>query len=128
MATYLDLRVDRFRLALRADCVLGVLVDVTPPTVLLRGQSLPLCDLAVLFTGTTRARAPFAVCFEAGDKIASIGVDRVEHMVVSEGSPLQPMPPFGLLRPNIFAGVLRGQGGLLLALEPFHLGQLTAPN
>ena len=45
-ATFLDLAVGPYRLALRADCVVGVLTDLdATKAVEFRGASLPLTDL-----------------------------------------------------------------------------------
>ena len=48
------------------------------------------------------------------------------RVVGLEGQHL-PVPGFGLSRPALFAGALRSNEGLLLALEPSDLAELTAP-
>jgi chemotaxis signal transduction protein len=128
-ATYLDLAVGPYRLALPADCVLAVTTEMRPGEPLsYRGEVLPYCDLVALFTGRTTAQGPsVAVCFESGDRRAAVGVDRVAHLRVPAGEPLLAVPRFALRRPELFTGILRDANGLLLALSAAELAELTTP-
>lgn len=122
---FLELVVDRYRFALRADCVLGV-VNEAPlaGTLSFREQELPLADLRRVFAGRDATALPFAVALEAGGDRAAVGVDAVGHVRRDELDILH-LPPFGIVCPALFAGALRDAGNLLLVLEPAELVRLA---
>lgn len=110
-----------FRLALRTDCVFGVLTDVpVSDQVEFRGVQLPLLDLHTHLGKAKRDRVPFAVCFEAKGELAVIGVDTVDHIRVNAYD-LKTLPSFGLNCPGIFEGGILDEEGLLMMIraEPF---------
>ena len=124
--TYLDLTVGRYSLALLARTVLMVQQDVAlGPTFELRGLEVPLADLAAVFGGPTRREAPFVVAFEADDRTAAVGVDRVSHLRHRERPLVRRLPGFGLTRPELIEGALGDGGRLLLVLSPAALMALT---
>lgn len=128
-ATYLDLAVGRFRLALRADSVLGVLQDLaTDAPVRFRGTAFPLVDLAASMSGERRDRVPFAVVLETDAGRIAAGVDAVGHLNPGHTPTLRAIPRFGLQQPELFDGVLTDERGLLLILKPASIARLTAVN
>jgi hypothetical protein len=53
-----------------------------------------------------------------------VGVERVTHQRVAL-SDVMPVPAFGLQHPDLFAGVVRSNQGLLMVLDPAHLAGLA---
>jgi hypothetical protein len=128
-ATFLDLAVGRFRLALRADCVLGVLNDVSiDEPVHFRGATFRLVDLGALMVGEHRDRVPFAVAVETDAGRIAAGVDAVGHLNPGQAPKVRALPSFGLQTPELFDGVLTDERGLLLILRPSSIVRLTAVN
>lgn len=124
--TYLDLKVGRFRLALGADHVLGILGDVAAgDSVTLRGDRLPLLDLHSLFTREHRDPIPFVVAFECEAGRVAVGVDRVDHLRLESSTILVALPRFGLRMPKLFSEALRDDKGILLVLDPVSLAKLS---
>ncbi len=116
--TYLELRVGRFRLAVRTTAVLGVMQSrPLLDKVSFRGEPLPLVDLQTLFGGEPRAVLPFAVAVESGERRLVLGVDGVDHLRAGELGRLVALPRFGLTRPDLFEGVRRQGQGLLLVVD-----------
>lgn len=127
--TYLDLGVGVFRLALRADCVVGVQRDIEPTqNVEFRGQKYAFADLRALFANGGEEPAPYGVAFEVDGSVAMIGVESVDHWRPGESASLRPLPGFGLGNLQLFEGALRDDRGLLLVLRPAFLAQLTTAN
>ena len=118
---YLELTVGRFRCALRADCVLGVVTGQgVDRTIQFRDSKLPFLDLRRRFLGTQSVSVPFAVALEAAGVVLALGVDHVGH-VRREALELVTMPRFGLEHPGLFALALRSSGDLLPVLDPMQL-------
>ena len=125
--TFLDLAVGHYRLALKTDCVVGILADQPAlPTLRFREAEVPLVDLSSTFSGRARAQVPFVVAVEARSGRVLLGVDTVGHLRLAADARLLPLPGFGLARPDLFSGVLRDGQGLLMLLSPEALPTLSA--
>jgi hypothetical protein len=125
-ATYLDLSVGNFGLAIVARAVVTVQQDVAVAShVEVRGAPAPLYDLGALVSGAQRPRVPFMIGFEAGGRIAAVGVDRVGHLRHHEKPRLSQVPTFALTRPDLFEGALHDGERLLIVLRPQALADLT---
>lgn len=119
-ATYIDVAVAGYRLALPSGCLGGVLTDVlTDATAPFRGEHLPLMDLAAVFAGERRMVAPFAVVVDSRGQRVMVGLDTVSLQRVRASA--VPVPKLGLLRPDLFEGALRIGGDLVLVLAPRSL-------
>ncbi len=125
-ATYLDLAVHGYSLALLARAVVSVQQDVrAEPDFMLRGERVPLCDLGVLLGATARPCLPFVIVCEADGRAAAFGVDRVGHLSRGGAPQIAAVPAFGLARPEIVAGALRHGERLLVVVSPARLIDLA---
>ena len=127
ISAFLALEVMGYRLALNADGVVAILGEVAhADTVTSHDARVDFVDLQPTFGGVPRPIIPFGVVLEHGTSHGAVGVDRVDHLRFKTAPPLLPLPAFGLKAPELFAGVLRDERGLLLVLEATACIALTS--
>jgi hypothetical protein len=132
-ATYLDLSVGPFRLALGTHYVVAVDQNVALTETRssasgvvvgeadVRGERIPTLLLSPLPPGQP---APFVVALDANDHRIAIGADRVGYLQGQDATRLA-VPRFGMLLPDLLEGAIRDRHGLLLLLAPSALARLA---